>query len=371
MSRIWNFSAGPAALPAEVLEEVRDELLDWRGAGCGVMEMSHRGKAFTSIIETAEADLRELMGIPANYRVLFLQGGATQQFAQVPLNLLLSAAGDGKSSADYLVTGSWSKKAAKEAQRVVAGAADVRVAGSTEATGFTRFLDAGEIAASPDAAYLHLCTNETIHGVEIDCTRLPETKAPIVADMSSHILSRPVDVSKYGLIYAGAQKNVGPSGVTLVIVRDDLVGRAPATIPTLLDYAVMAENGSMLNTPPTFAIYVAGLVFKWLKRQGGLAGMERINRHKAELLYAAIDGSEGFYRNPVRAADRSRMNVPFTLARPGLDADFLAEAEAAGLASLKGHKSVGGMRASIYNAMPTDGVRALVAFMDDFRKRKA
>lgn len=365
MSRIWNFSAGPAVLPAEVLEQVGDELLDWHGAGCGVMEMSHRGKAFTSIIEAAEADLRELLGIPGNYRVLFLQGGATQQFAQIPMNLLPVGR-----SADYLVTGSWSKKAVKEALRV-AGPASARVAGSTEAGGFTRFLDDGEIAADADAAYLHLCTNETIHGVEIDCSRLPRTSVPIVADMSSHILSRPVDVSKYALIYAGAQKNVGPSGVTLVIVREDLLGKAPASLPTVMDYAVMAENGSMLNTPPTFAIYVSGLVFKWLKRQGGLVEMERTNRHKAELLYACIDESEGFYRNPVRVADRSRMNVPFTLADPALDAAFLAEAQAAGLASLKGHKSVGGMRASIYNAMPTDGVRALVAFMDDFRKRKA
>jgi phosphoserine aminotransferase len=329
------------------------------------MEMSHRGKEFTAIIEAAEADLRDLMGIPANYKVLFLQGGATQQFAQIPMNLL--PAGE---SADYLVTGSWSKKAVKEAQRV-AGAASVRVAGTTEAGGFTRFLDADEISVDPDAAYLHLCTNETIHGVEIDCSRLPETAAPIVADLSSHILSRPVDVSKYGLIYAGAQKNIGPSGVTLVIVREDLLGRAPATIPTVMDYAVMAENGSMLNTPPTFAIYVSGLVFKWLKRQGGLAAMEKTNRHKAELLYACIDDSDGFYRNPVRVADRSRMNVPFTLLRPELDADFLAESKAAGLVSLKGHKSVGGMRASIYNAMPTDGVRVLVEFMNDFRKRKA
>ncbi|HEX5803893.1 MAG TPA: 3-phosphoserine/phosphohydroxythreonine transaminase [Azospira sp.] len=366
MSRIWNFSAGPAVLPAEVLEQVKDELLDWHGAGCGVMEMSHRGKEFTSIIEAAEADLRELLGVPAGYKVLFLQGGATQQFAQIPLNLL--SLGD---SADYLVTGSWSKKAVKEAQRVTAGVASVRVAGTTEATGFTRNLDDGEIAIDPNAAYVHICTNETIHGLELDCSRLPRTGVPIVADMSSHILSRPVDVSKYALIYAGAQKNVGPSGVTIVIVREELLGQAPATLPTVMDYAVMAENGSMLNTPPTFAIYVSGLVFKWLKRQGGLAEMEKINQHKAALLYACIDDSEGFYRNPVRIADRSRMNVPFTLANSELDAAFLAESKAAGLASLKGHKSVGGMRASIYNAMPTDGVRALVEFMQDFRKRKA
>jgi phosphoserine aminotransferase len=370
MSRIWNFSAGPAVLPAEVLEQVKDELLDWHGAGCGVMEMSHRGKEFTAIIEAAEADLRELMGIPAGYKVLFLQGGATQQFAQLPMNLL-PAGGVKQNSADYLVTGSWSKKAVKEAQRVMAGSAAVRVAGTTEASGFTRFLDAAEIAIDPNAAYLHVCTNETIHGVEVDCSRLPQTAVPIVADMSSHILSRPIDVAKYAMIYAGAQKNVGPSGVTIVIVREDLLGKAPATIPTVMDYAVMAENGSMLNTPPTFAIYVSGLVFKWLKRLGGLAEVEKINAHKAELLYACIDESDGFYRNPVRIADRSRMNVPFTLSDAGLDAAFLAESKAAGLASLKGHKSVGGMRASIYNAMPTDGVRALVEFMQDFRKRKA
>ena len=370
MSRIWNFAAGPAVLPAEVLEQVKDELLDWHGAGCGVMEMSHRGKEFTSIIETAEADLRELLGIPGNYKVLFLQGGATQQFAQLPMNLLPAGA-----SADYLVTGSWSKKAIKEAQRVCEGVASVRNAGSTEAAGFTRNLDtsvdANEISIDANAAYLHLCTNETIHGLELDCSRLPRTNVPIVADMSSHILSRPVDVSKYAMIYAGAQKNIGPSGVAIVIVREDFLGKAWKTIPSVMDYAVMAENGSMLNTPPTFAIYVSGLVFKWLKRQGGLAEMEKINRHKAELLYACIDESEGFYRNPVRVADRSRMNVPFTLASAELDTDFLAESKAAGLASLKGHKSVGGMRASIYNAMPTAGVRALVEFMQDFRKRKA
>lgn len=366
MTRIWNFSAGPAVLPAEVLEQVKDELLDWRGAGCGVMEMSHRGKEFTAIIEAAEADLRELLGIPASYKVLFLQGGATQQFAQLPMNLLPAGA-----SADYLVTGSWSKKAIKEAQHVAAGIASVRNAGSTEAGGFTRNLDAAEISIDPAAAYVHLCTNETIHGIELDCRRLPQTGVPLVADMSSHILSRPVDVSKYAMIYAGAQKNIGPSGVTIVIVREDLLGKAWKTIPSVMDYAVMAENGSMLNTPPTFAIYVSGLVFQWLKRQGGLAGMEKINKHKAELLYACIDESDGFYCNPVRVADRSRMNVPFTLARPELDAAFLAESKAAGLASLKGHKSVGGMRASIYNAMPTDGVRALVEFMNDFRKRNA
>ena len=369
MHRVWNFSAGPATLPTEVLLQVQEELLDWQGAGCGVMEMSHRGKEFTGIIQAAEADLRELMGIPGHYKVLFLQGGATQQFAQVPMNLL---EGDkDKKSADYIVTGSWSKKALKEARRI----GSVRQAGSVEAKGqvadgFTRLPRADELDLDSQAAYLHVCTNETIHGVEVHddaalAAQLP-AGVPLVADMSSHILSRPVDVSRYGLIYAGAQKNIGPSGVTLVIVREDLLGRAPASIPTVMDYQVMADNDSMLNTPPTFAIYVAGLVFQWLKRQGGLAGMQAINREKAELVYAAIDASQGFYQNPVAADCRSCMNVPFTLARPELDAEFLAQAKAAGLLGLKGHKSVGGMRASIYNAMPLDGVRALVHFMNDF-----
>ena len=363
MARVWNFSAGPAALPESVLTQVQAELLDWHGAGCGVMEMSHRGKEFMSILAQTEADLRELMGIPDRYRVLFLQGGATLQFAQIPLNLLAGR------SADYLVTGSWSKKAYKEAQRT----GNVRVAASTEADAFTRFPQAGEVQIDPAAAYLHVCTNETIHGVEVqdDCLALAAAAGGVdlVADMSSHILSRPLDVSRYALIYAGAQKNIGPSGVTLVIIRDDLPGQAPQTLPTLLDYAVQAENGSMLNTPPTFGIYVAGLVFQWLKQQGGLAAIERANQEKAECLYAAIDSSGGFYRNPVAVADRSRMNVPFTLADPALDAAFLAESRAAGLIGLKGHKSVGGMRASIYNAMPLAGVRVLVDFMQDFARR--
>ncbi len=368
MARIWNFSAGPATLPEPVLEQIREELLDWHGAGLGVMEMSHRGKEFSAIIAQAEADLRELLAVPPNYRVLFLQGGATQQFAQIPMNLL---AGEyAGRSADYLVTGSWSKKAFKEAARI----ASVRCAGSTEASDCTRWFAAGEVDVDPQAAYLHLCSNETIHGVELPVNRpLPECPAhiPLVADMSSHILSRPVDVESFGLIYAGAQKNVGVAGVTLVIVREDLLGRAPATIPSVMDFAVMAENGSMLNTPPTFAIYVAGLVFQWLKQQGGLAAMERINVAKAALLYDCIDGCAGFYRNPVASDCRSRMNVPFTLADPRLDGAFLSESRAAGLASLKGHKSFGGMRASIYNAMPLDGVRALVDFMNDFAQRHA
>ena len=359
MSRVWNFSAGPAALPEEVLRQAQEELLDCHGAGCSVMEMSHRGKEFTSIIEQAEADLRELMGIPANYKVLFLQGGATLQFAQIPMNLLAGR------SADYIVTGSWSKKAYKEAQRI----GTVRCAATTESSGFTRLPTAAEIKLDPFAAYLHLCTNETIHGVEIPARQIAETGVPLVADMSSHILSGPVNVEKFGLIYAGAQKNIGPSGLTLVIIHEDLLGMAPLSIPSVLDYAVMAENGSMLNTPPTYGIYIAGLVFQWLKQQGGLAGIDAVNSEKARILYESIDGSGGFYRNPVDTDCRSRMNVPFTLARPELDAVFLAESKAAGLVSLKGHKSVGGMRASIYNAVSLAAVQTLADFMNDFAKR--
>ncbi len=371
MSRVWNFSAGPAVLPEEVLAQVRDEVLDWHGCGMSVMEMSHRGKEFGIILAAAEADLRDLLAIPDNYKVLFLQGGATQLFSQIPMNL----AGGG--SADYLVTGSWSKKAVEEAQRVAPIAGAVHVAGSTTAKGavadgYTRFLRDDEITLDPKAAFLHLCTNETIYGVEVqdDCAALAARAArvPLVADMSSHILSRRVDVSRYGLIYAGAQKNIGPSGLVLVIVREDLLGKAIPTLPSTMDFAVMAENISMLNTPPTFGIYVAGLVFQWLKRQGGVAAIEQVNVRKAEQLYRCIDESGGFYRNPVDPANRSRMNVPFTLADAGLDAIFLKEAEAAGLMNLKGHKSVGGMRASIYNAMSEAGVHALVEFMQQFAK---
>lgn len=359
--RIFNFSAGPAVLPTPVLEKARDELLDWHGRGMSIMEMSHRGKDFTGVIESAEADLRTLMGIPSNYKVLFLQGGATQMFAQIPMNLLAGG------SADYVVTGSWSKKAIKEAQRV----GKARLAGSTEADAFTRLPGAGELSFDPSAAYVHLCTNETIHGVEM--FDLPETPAgvPVVADMSSHILSRPMDVSKYGLIYAGAQKNIGPAGLVIVIVREDLLGKAAPTTPTVMDFAVMAENGSMLNTPPTFSIYLAGLIFKHLLAEGGVAAVEAANIAKAKRLYDAIDGSGGFYRNPVAVDCRSRMNVPFTLADGALDAAFLAAAAERRLEGLKGHKSVGGMRASIYNAMSLEGVDALVELMQDFAARRA
>ena len=364
MTRVYNFSAGPAALPEPVLQEAAAEMLDWHGAGCGVMEMSHRGKAFTSIIEQAEADFRELLAIPTNYRVLFLQGGATQQFAEIPMNLLAGG------SADYLVTGAWSNKAWVEAQRLApALGGAVRLAGSTEADRFTRLLRSEEFELDPRARYLHLCTNETIHGVELgDSSQLPDTAAPLVADMSSHILSRPIDVARYGLIYAGAQKNIGPSGLVIVVVRDDLLGRASPVTPMVMDYRVMADHGSMLNTPPTYAIYVAGLVFRWLLAQGGLAAIETANIAKARLLYDFID-ADGFYENRVEPASRSRMNVPFLLRDDALGEAFLAGANAAGLTQLKGHKSVGGMRASLYNAMPLAGVQSLVDYMRDFSAR--
>ena len=358
MERTFNFSAGPAALPLEVLEQARDELLNWRGCGMSVMEMSHRGKDFSLIMEQAEADLRELLNIPAHYKVLFLQGGATMQFAQIPLNLL-----DG-GSADYVVTGGWSKKAFKEAQRV----GNARLACSTEHCGFTRLCRPEELDLDPSAAYLHLCTNETVHGVEVHDISVLPAGVPIVADMSSHILSRPVDVSRYGLIYGGAQKNIGPAGITLVVVREDLLGRAPANIPTVLDYAIQAEHGSLLNTPPTYPIYMAGLVFQWVKRQGGVAAMEQLSIAKSRLLYDTIDAST-LYSNPVEPGARSRMNVPFTLTRPELNERFIAEAGEQGIVYIKGHKMVGGMRASIYNAMPLEGVKALTDFMVDFERR--
>ncbi len=358
MARVFNFSAGPAMLPEAVLRQAREEMLDWRGSGMSVMEMSHRGKEFMSIAQEAEADLRSLLGIGDDYKVLFLQGGASTQFAMVPLNL---AGRTGK--ADYLNTGSWSKKAIGEAKRFCT----VNVAASTQDTKYTRAPAQAELNLDPGAAYLHYTPNETIEGVEFPY--IPDTgDIPLVADMSSTILSRPIDVSRYGLIYAGAQKNVGPAGLTLVMVRADLVGQAMAQTPAMLDYAVHAENGSMYNTPPTYAWYLAGLVFKWLKDLGGLEAMAAVNQRKADRLYAAIDGS-GFFRNPVDPACRSWMNVPFTLGNPELDATFLSEAKKVGLVTLQGHRSVGGMRASIYNAMPEEGVRTLIDFMQDFERR--
>jgi phosphoserine aminotransferase len=358
MSRIYNFSAGPAMLPEEVLQQAREEMLDWRGSGMSVMEMSHRGKEFMSIAAQAEADLRELLAVPTDYKMMFLQGGASSQFAAVPLNLLR-----GKSGADYINTGMWSKKAIAEAKRFC----NVNVAATSEDTKFTTIPPQSEWKLNADAAYVHYTPNETIGGVEFHW--VPDTGGvPLVADMSSTLLSRPIDVSKFGVIYAGAQKNIGPAGLTVVIVREDLMGAARDGTPTMFDYKTQAEAESMYNTPPTYAWYLAGLVFQYLKRRGGLQAMAEINKRKADKLYAAIDGS-GFYRNPVEKASRSWMNIPFTLADAELDKTFLAEAADAGLKTLSGHRSVGGMRASIYNAMPEAGVDTLIEFMKDFAQR--
>jgi len=357
MSRVVNFGAGPAMLPAEVLARAGDEMLDWQGCGTSVMEMSHRGKEFMSIAAQTEQDLRGLLAIPANYKVLFLQGGATLQFAQVPMNLLA-----GKGKADYVVSGEWSKKAVKEAKNYC----DVGIAATSEDRNFT--YAPKKFSVRKDAAYLHYCSNETIGGVEYH--EIPSVGIPLVADASSHFLSRPLDVSKFGLIYAGAQKNAGPAGLTFVIVRDDLIGRAAKGTPSVMDYKLQAEADSMLNTPATYAIYVAGLVFKWLKQLGGLAAMEKRNIEKAKLLYDFLDSS-AFFRNPVAKEDRSRMNVPFTLKNEKLDGEFLKGAEQRGLLQLKGHRSVGGMRASIYNAMPLAGVQRLVDYMKDFEAQNA
>ncbi len=359
MTRVYNFCAGPAALPEDVLARARDDMLDYQGRGLSVMEMSHRAPEFVDIAEQAETDLRELLGISDDYAVLFLQGGASLQFAMAPMNLM----GDG-GKADYINTGQWSKKAIKEAQCF----GKVNVAASTEDNGFTSAPDESELNFSDDAAYVHYTPNETIGGVEFPY--IPQTDKPLVADMSSTILSRPIDVSQYGLIYAGAQKNIGPAGVTVVIVRKDLLERAPADTPSMLHYKTHADAGSMFNTPPTFALYLAGLVFQWLKEQGGLEGMEKINERKAKKLYDYIDASD-FYRNPVREKDRSLMNVPFVLADDSLDKQFLEESEQTGLMNLKGHRSVGGMRASIYNAVPEAAIDALIQFMDDFARKNS
>ncbi len=355
--RPFNFSPGPATLPDEVLEQARDELLDWHGGGTSVMEVSHRGKAFSDCAAEAEADLRALMAIPDHYRVLFLQGGATAQFAAVPMNL--TEAGD---VADYLDTGHWSKHAIHEARRYC----HVNVAGDAAASDWCALPPPGSWRLSAGAAFVHYTPNETIGGLEFPY--VPEVRAPLVADMSSTILSRPVDVSRFGLIYASAQKNIGPAGLCVVIVHEELLDRAATRAPAVLNYGLMADDDSMLNTPPTFNWYLAGLVLKWLRRQGGLARMAERNRAKAERLYRAIDAS-GFYRNTVTPACRSWMNVPFTLPRPELDQPFVDQATQAGLLNLKGHRAVGGMRASLYNAMPPEGVEALVAFMGDFARR--
>ncbi len=365
---VFNFSAGPAVLPEPVLRQAADEMLDWRGSGMSVMEMSHRGDEFMSIHAEAIADLRALMGIPSQYKVLFMQGGALAENAIVPMNLMGEAG-----RADYLVTGQWSAKSAKEAARY--GQVNVVADASSAGRGFTLVPPQSEWRLSTGAAYLHVCTNETIDGVEFDAP--PEQgdglhavprDVPIVADVSSHILSRGMDVTRFGVLYGGAQKNIGPAGLTLVVIREDLLGRAHPLTPSAFDYRVVAEADSMFNTPPTYAIYLAGLVFKWLKAQGGVAGIEARNVLKATLLYDAIDAS-GLYENRVERRWRSRMNVPFFLKDERLNAPFLAGARDAGLLQLKGHRSVGGMRASIYNAMPVEGVRALVAYMQEFERR--
>jgi phosphoserine aminotransferase len=357
--RAFNFSPGPAVLPLEVLERAQDELLDWHQSGMSVMEISHRSKDFVQVAGEAEADLRELLSIPRNYKVLFLQGGASAQFSFVPMNLATP-----QSTADYVNTGHWSQKAIAEAGRYCR----VHVAGNAGGN-YTRVPPQGELRFSDAASYAHYTPNETISGVEFGY--VPETGGvPLVADMSSSILSRPLDVSKFGLIYAGAQKNIGPSGLVVVIVREDLIGRARPETPHVFDYRAAADSQSMLNTPPTFAWYMAGLVFKWLKKAGGLAAVGEHNRIKSQTLYAAIDASH-LYENPVAKDARSWMNVTFILNKPELDAAFLADAAEAGLHGLKGHRVLGGMRASIYNAMPLAGVEALIAFMREFERRHA
>ncbi|MHB8847669.1 MAG: 3-phosphoserine/phosphohydroxythreonine transaminase [Burkholderiales bacterium] len=352
---VYNFSAGPAVLPKPVLEQARDEMLDWRGSGMSVMEMSHRGKEFQEIFHEAEADLRELLAISADYKVLFLQGGASSQFAMVPMNLLR-----GKKRVDYVNTGIWSERAIEEAQRY----ATVNVAASAR----NRVPPKTEWELDPEAAYVHYAANETVGGVEFHWT--PDTgKVPLVADMSSNILSKPIDVSRYGLIYAGAQKNIGPAGLTLVIVREDLLGKTLPGTPTMFDYRIQAEHQSMYNTPPTYALYIAGLVFRHLKNEGGLSAAAERNRIKSDLLYSYLDASD-FYLCPVARDSRSRMNIPFTLHNSRLDEEFLRGADEHGLLQLKGHRLVGGMRASIYNAMPLAGVQALVEYMQDFAGRR-
>lgn len=358
MIRNYNFSAGPSALPVDVLKQAQEELLDWHGLGLSIMEMSHRSSEFVGVAEEAEQDLRDLMQIPDNYKVLFMQGGASSQFSMIPMNLLR-----GKKTADYINTGDWSKKAIKEATRYC----EVNVVATSEENNFTSAPRQEELKLNPDAAYLHYTPNETIRGVEFDY--IPETgDVPLVADLSSNILSRPIDVSRFGMIYAGAQKNIGPAGLTVVIIREDLLGDTLPGTPSLYDYKMTANAGSMVNTPPTYGWYLAGLVFKWLKAQGGVEAITEINRRKAEKLYAAIDENP-FYSNPVTHNARSWMNVPFILANADLDKQFLVDAEEKGLLNLPGHRSVGGMRASIYNAVPEAGVDALIAFMQDFSQR--
>ena len=357
MANIYNFSAGPAVLPKEVLKKAADEMLDYKGCGMSVMELSHRGKEFTEIIESAETNLREIMGIPANYKVLFLQGGASLQFAMVPLNLMTN-----NKKADYVHTGQWSKKAISEAKKY----GSVNVVASSEKDNFTYIPRLDPAAFSKDADYFYIVTNNTIYGTQY--REIPRTgDVPIVADMSSDILSAPVDVSKFGLIFAGAQKNIGPAGLTLVIIKEDLAGKAAESVPSLLNYKTHIEGKSLYNTPPCYSIYIAGLVFKWIKDNGGLPAMEKRNREKAKVLYDYIDQS-ALFSSPVEKSNRSLMNVPFVTGDKGLDDKFIDEASKRGLKTLKGHRTVGGMRASIYNAMPKDGIEALVRVMEEFEK---
>jgi phosphoserine aminotransferase len=355
--RVYNFNPGPAVMPLEVLQQAQAEMLDFKGTGMSVMEISHRSKEFEAVIQTAEADLRELLGIPANYKVMFLQGGASLQFAMLPMNLRATG------SADYIVTGTWSKTAIKEAQKL----GTARAAANTEAEGFKGLPE--KLDLDPKAAYLHFTSNETIHGVEFFSEPTPSAGVPLVCDASSDFISRPIDVSKYALIYAGAQKNAGPSGVVMVIVRDDMLERTPANLPVMLDYKALAASGSLHNTPPCFAIYMVGLVLKWAKKLGGLTAIEKTNRTKADLIYKTIDGSGGFYRGHAKPNARSIMNIPFRLPSEELEDTFAKEAKSNNLIGLKGHRSVGGMRASIYNAMTVEGAQELAKFMKEFQKK--
>lgn len=362
---IYNFAAGPAVLPKEVLQQAAAEMLDWHGSGMSVMEMSHRGKEFLSIYEAAEHDLRELLGVPGNYKILFMQGGALAENAIIPMNLVGRKAQP--ATVDFINTGSWSVKSIKEAKKYCM----VNIAAAPEDGKFTAIPSRADWKLSKDAAYVHICSNETIDGVEYHAVpdiAADTNDAPLVADMSSNILSRVIDVSDYGVIYGGAQKNIGPAGLTIVIVRDDLIGHALPVCPAAFDWKLVAENDSMYNTPPTYSIYIAGLVFQWLKHQGGVAAIEQVNIAKARLLYDYLDGSD-FYITHVARDCRSRMNVPFFLRDESLNDDFLADAKGRGLLQLKGHKSVGGMRASIYNAMPLEGVQALVEYLKDFERK--
>ena len=358
VKRVANFNAGPAVLPLPVLQEAQSELLDFRGSGMSIMEISHRSKEFDAVIQTAESDLRELLGIPAGYKVMFVQGGASLQFAMIPMNFKNAA------SADYIVTGTWSKSAFKEAAKL----GTVRAAASTEDTNFNRLPLQTDLQCDSKAAYLHYTSNETIHGVEYQTEPVAPAGVPLFCDMSSDFVSRPVDVSKYAFIYAGAQKNVGPAGVVVVIARDDMLERVPANLPALLSYKTLAESGSMHNTPPCWSIYIVGLVVKWLKSIGGLEGMAKINARKAQMLYKVIDASGGFYRGHANPEYRSKMNVTFRLPSEDLEKSFAKTAEAQGLIGLKGHRSVGGLRASIYNACPEEAVKTLADFMVEFQR---